>query len=203
MGDWDADSPQLRTNLKGLIEHIRDAALRRDPVSVASVRDWHTSLMRGLDVPDPAMVGRFRGESGLEDCDVAVGGRLGVLARDVTRALAQFARRLEGGLRELDAAIPAESEPTADGVAAALTLCAWAHAEWVRIHPFANGNGRTARLIANSIAMRYGLPMLVPVRPRPGGEYGKAARAAMAGDWEPTEALFVELYLEAIRAGGA
>ena len=35
-------------------------------------------------------------------------------------------------------------------------------AEWIRIHPFANGNGRIARLWVNSIAMRYDL------RPRVG-----------------------------------
>ena len=29
-------------------------------------------------------------------------------------------------------------------------------ADWIRIHPFANGNGRTARMWANAIFMRYG-----------------------------------------------
>ena len=31
----------------------------------------------------------------------------------------------------------------------AIALSAWTHAEFVKIHPFPDGNGRTARLIMN------------------------------------------------------
>lgn len=51
-----------------------------------------------------------------------------------------------------------------------LTLCAYAHGEWIRIHPFANGNGRTARLWANWCALRYGVPPFVKLKPRPEGD---------------------------------
>jgi hypothetical protein len=64
-----------------------------------------------------------------------------------------------------------------DQLAAIVDLCAWAHAEWVRIHPFANGNGRTARLWANCLAMRYGLPPFIRLRPRPNSGYAAAAKA--------------------------
>lgn len=37
-----------------------------------------------------------------------------------------------------------------------LEVLTWAHYEFVRIHPFTNGNGRTARLITNLIALRFG-----------------------------------------------
>jgi hypothetical protein len=66
----------------------------------------------------------------------------------------------------------------------------------VRIHPFANGNGRTARLWANYVLMRYGLPPIVRLRPRPDGGYGVAGAAAMDGDWEPTVAVFRKLLLD-------
>lgn len=62
-----------------------------------------------------------------------------------------------------------------------LTLCAMLHGEWVRIHPFANGNGRTARLWANWAALRYELPPFVTVKPRPGQPYAAAAMASMRG----------------------
>ena len=68
---------------------------------------------------------------------------------------------------------------TPDQLDAVLDLCAWAHAEWVRIHPFANGNGRAARLWANFIAVRYGLPPFVRLRPRPDGGYAEAGMKAM------------------------
>lgn len=37
-----------------------------------------------------------------------------------------------------------------------IELAAWTHAEFVRIHPFADGNGRTARLIMNYQLMKAG-----------------------------------------------
>ena len=89
---------------------------------------------------------------------------------------------------------------TTDDLTAVLTLCAWVHSEWVRIHPFANGNGRTARLWVNSIAMRYGLPPFLRIRPRPDSGYGRAASSAMQGDWRPTVALFRRIYIESLRA---
>ena len=44
---------------------------------------------------------------------------------------------------------PDENPPNQTLVTAVVRLAAWAHGEWVRIHPFANGNGRTARLLTN------------------------------------------------------
>jgi len=85
----------------------------------------------------------------------------------------------------------------ADGLAAVLDLAAWAHAEWVRIHPFANGNGRTARVWANLILVRYGIPPAVRLRPRPGGGYGAACARAMHGDWQPTALVFRVMLREA------
>ena len=35
---------------------------------------------------------------------------------------------------------------------------AWIHAEFVKIHPFQDGNGRTARLIMNYFLLTHGMP---------------------------------------------
>ena len=44
----------------------------------------------------------------------------------------------------------------------AIELAAWTHAEFVRIHPFVDGNGRTSRLIMNYQLLRSGyLPVSV------------------------------------------
>jgi hypothetical protein len=88
---------------------------------------------------------------------------------------------------------------TADQLAAVIDLCAWVHSEWIRIHPFANGNGRTARLWANYIAMRYGLPVFVRLRPRPGNPYDMVAADAMEGRWQSTVPVFREMYADYIR----
>lgn len=43
-----------------------------------------------------------------------------------------------------------------------LELAAWTHAEFVRIHPFADGNGRTSRLIMNYQLLAHGfLPVSI------------------------------------------
>jgi len=64
---------------------------------------------------------------------------------------------------------------------------------FLRIHPFANGNGRTAWLWANCLAARYGLPPLIRLRPRPNYGYQDAGAQAMLGDWKPTATVFRRL----------
>ena len=198
MPDWDEDSPILRRNLASLIRQVRDHALARRVLHLESARHWHRESLRDLNVPLPVMVGAFRGESGLEGVEVQVGHHRGVEANDVARTLIEFERRLQQAVKSLDAQIPTGSELHGDQLAAVIDLCAWAHAEWVRIHPFANGNGRTARLWANSLAMRYGLPPFVRLRPRPGGGYEAAGDAAMSGDWLSTTALFRDMLRESL-----
>ncbi len=81
-----------------------------------------------------------------------------------------------------------------------LSTAALLHAQWVEIHPFANGNGsgngRTARLLANYVLMRYGIPPFVRLRPRPAGDaYADASRRAPCyGEYGPTIALFYEMF---------
>ena len=86
-------------------------------------------------------------------------------------------------------------------MAAIVRLCAYAHGEWIRIHPFANGNGRTARVWANWIAVRYGFPPFVRIKPRPDDVlFAGAAELSTRGDHRPTEAIFASMLDEALRA---
>lgn len=198
MVDWDDDTPQLRRNLAKVFGRVRDEALRREPLTIEVARGWQLDLMNGLVPPDPNLVGRFRGEAGLEAYDVEIGGLAGIPAADVAAELALFDRTLRLAIAELDGLIQPGRDLTADDLAAVLALCAWVHGEWVRIHPFANGNGRTARLWVNSIAMRYGLPPFLRVRPRPGDGYSRVSAAAMLGDWRLGLALFRQMYLNSL-----
>jgi hypothetical protein len=191
--DWDKDSPQVRSNLRLVLREIARAAQERDTPTVEQARRWQVLAMEGLDVPDPRFVGAFRGEPGLETVQVRVGTNYGVSSADVAEALRVFETKLQELVAELDTLLPVGVEPDTDEQAAILDLCAWAHAEWVRIHPFGNGNGRTARLWANSLAMRYGLPPFIRLRPRPDAGYGEAGSKAMQGDWKPTAIAFRRL----------
>jgi Fic family protein len=191
--NWDEDSPQLRENFaKILTEIVRDAELR-EPPSRETAREWQALFMKGLDVPDARFTGAYRGEPGLEHTAVRVGTNYGVVPSKVSEALKQFEAKLQALVAELDALLPIGQDPNADQLAAIVDLCAWAHAEWIRIHPFANGNGRTARLWANWLAVRYGLPPFIRLRPRPDSGYGNAGSKAMQGDWKPTAVVFHQL----------
>jgi hypothetical protein len=191
----------LRQNLTQVLRDIRNSALGREVPTLEAARKWQSDTMAGLVVPQREFVGRFRGEPGVEATRVWVGGIEGAPPADVAKQLKQFERRLQRTVAALDERYPVDQELDADGVAAVIDLCAWAHSEWVRVHPFANGNGRTARLWANSLLMRYGLPPAVRLRPRPDGGYGAACARAMAGDWEPTAAVFMRMLRDQVSPG--
>lgn len=189
MPDWETDSPRLRQNLTKLLEKIAREAARRKTPTKELARDWQRSFLQGLTAPEK-YIGVFRGEAGLENTGVRIGSARGTPAAQVVSALAQFEEVLQRAVVRLDVLLPIGKELDSDELAAVLDLCAWAHAEWIQIHPFANGNGRTARLWANYLAIRYGLPPFVRLRPRPDDGYAEAGAKAMKGDWRPTATVF-------------
>jgi Fic/DOC family len=187
--DWDADSPQLRQNLTRLLEEIADRADQREKPAIELAREWQRRFMHGL-AAEPRYVGAFRGEPGLEKTGVKIGRYRGTPAAKVAGELKRFEEILQAAVAQLDRVLALGKDLNVDEYGAVIDLCAWAHAEWVRIHPFANGNGRTARLWANFLAMRYGLPPVVRLRPRPDDGYEEAGTKAMQGEWEPTALVF-------------
>lgn len=193
MPNWDEDSPQLEANLTQLLEEIATSSNRRVKPTIEAARHWQALAMRDLEVPDGRFISIFRGEPGLEHIAVRVGMNYGVDPADVGEALKQFEAKLQMLVAELDAILPPGQKLNSDQLSAIIDLCAWAHSEWIRVHPFANGNGRTARLWANSLAMRYGLPPFIRLRPRPNASYGQAGAKAMQGDWKPTAVVFHRL----------
>ena len=139
----------------------------------------------------------IRGEAGQAHLPVHVGGLYGADPEDVSGQLARFEKKLSRAVEKLDAQVPEGQLPNEEMLDAVIDLCAWVHADWARIHPFPNGNGRTARLWANWVAVRYGLPPFVRLRPRPSGSaYALAGTLAMMGEWQPTIAVMRSLLLQ-------
>ena len=91
-----------------------------------------------------------------------------------------FNRRMSEKVAALDPLIPPKAPPEGREHQV-IALCAWAHGEFIRIHPFADGNGRMARAVLLWLATRYGLPVFLDLRPRPSGStgYADASRASM------------------------
>jgi Fic family protein len=202
--DWDADSPRLRANLEKVLGDIVARSTTRPLPSLSMAKAWHRAVMTGLAVPQRAYVGKFRGKGALRYVMVRItdakDGRVyyGTPPEMVEGALQGFIGKLAAAASHLDSAIPVDATLSDDAIAAVLDLAAFAHAEWVRIHPFANGNGRIARIWANFILIRYGLPPVVALRPRPNGDYADASAAAMSGDSAPMAAVFRTLLERAL-----
>jgi len=66
------------------------------------------------------------------------------------------------------------------------------HTELLLIHPFREGNGRVARLLAVLMALQAGLPPLdfVNIKGRKRQEYFRAVQAGLDRDYKPMEKVF-------------
>lgn len=195
MPGWNEDSPELDANLAEAQRLATEHALARRRLTLDDIKAWHRATMQGLEIDDAAalgiaaedVVGEFRGPPKLVGIGVKIGAHHGTPSKEVAAKTRRFIVTLQTLLRALDQRYPRDrlDDVDADGMRAVTEAVAWAHAEWVRIHPFADGNGRTSRLLANAILVRYGLPPVLALRPRPQGAYEDAASAAMEGDHLP------------------
>lgn len=82
------------------------------------------------------------------------------------------------------------------------------HVELILIHPFREGNGRTARLFADLMALQAGKPQLIytlidQVQNKVGFEkYIKAIHAGHAGNYQPITDLFRRLIEDTLKKSG-
>ena len=160
------------------------------------MRGWHRDVNAGVKTDPDYPLGEFRGTGvteALRECNVAVENVPGVLAERVAAELRHFEESLSGRLIDLDAESPGDVSESA-ALLRVVELASFGHGEWVRIHPFADGNGRTARILSNWILVRYGLPPVVRLRPRPDStDYANASERSMAtGDHRLMERYIVD-----------
>ena len=75
------------------------------------------------------------------------------------------------------------------------------HTELVLIHPFRDGNGRMARLLATLIAMQAGLPSLdfSDLKGRKRKEYYAAVGSGLDRDYEPMACIFIDVIAKTLR----
>lgn len=199
---WNDDppgaAPLVRRNLRNLLGRLSAEAPHRAAPAVDLARAWHREVFTGVELPVSYFAGEVRDDDPrfpeLVGYEVRVGPWSGVPSREVPRELESFERRMNRAVGILDPEVPAGERPGDWSVlGSVVTLCAHAHGEWARIHPFANGNGRVARLWANWCALRYGLPAFVRLRPRPeGARYARAAADSMSGDHRATVSVFTD-----------
>jgi Fic/DOC family len=216
---WHEDDPKnlslIQGNAAQLITELRATAAERLLPTCEELCRWHAWLYGGCEVPVAGYVGHFRGDptvTELIDYEVGLGARLkdgnlekmGVWARLVSKEMGAVLAGLNAVFAELDARLPVGRSPTnPEDILAVISFTALAHGECLRVHPFANGNGRIARLLVAFICLRYGLPMFLHIKPRPeSDDYIRASRDSMGrppdfvGNHTTTTAVFAHLLAE-------
>ncbi len=171
------------TNHVAALEAVRAMTRRVQPASVADVLTIHRHILKSID---DAHAGSYR------DVPVRIAGSAVVLpnARKVPELMEAFDIWLQAGPRDV--------HPVA--------FSAEAHYRLVTIHPFIDGNGRTARLLMNLILLQHGYPPAI-IRKRDRLAYiGALEKAQLGGPKLPYETLIakaadrsLDIYLAAVR----
>lgn len=117
-----------------LIERWAEARPPRDSLSDRDILDIHAAVLTDIDA---SAAGRLR--SG--------------------RVLIAGARYVPPGPQKFDVLLPAMLELANTPGLHVVLRAAELHYNIVAVHPFADGNGRTARLMMNYLLLRHGLPL--------------------------------------------
>ncbi|MCQ2255787.1 MAG: Fic family protein [Bacteroidaceae bacterium] len=140
----------MNLDLKVAYEYGKQWILRHEPITV----DWLVTLASkvmartGGEYHTPG--GDFdasKGELRKLNVTAGMGGKSYMSYLKVPMKLQAFCDELNRRRRAID--------PT--DIAAIYDLSFWAHFELVTIHPWADGNGRTCRLLMNLLQMEYGV----------------------------------------------
>lgn len=215
--DLSADSTTILANIDKLVRSMRTDAPARTLPGVAVVKRWHAAIYDGCHVPVAGYAGHFRGDPTVAELvgyEVGVGPmqldgypeRVGLPSSQVRAAVLRMLSSLGRAVTALDRHVPSGKRPADPAALQSIAaLAATVHGEWVRIDPYANGNGRTARLWAAWLALRYNLPIFVTVKPRPAdADYAIAARLSMGrppdyrGEHSASAAVFAGMLTRAI-----
>lgn len=140
------------------------------PLDVSVLLGFHRTMFEDVW---PDFAGRLRGpDPGQIPINVTFGNYRGEQYKDVPFYVDKLFDRVPAYLKQLD---DMQLQPDAEFFKSQVCqVASYIHCRLIDIHPFANGNGRTARLCVNYFAVRYGfLPISIE---RPKGDYLDAIR---------------------------
>jgi hypothetical protein len=185
------DRPIIANNVAALLLGLPRGS--RQPFSLTQPLEWHIRIHENCThIPLPQYVGNYRGDPlpCISTYEVVFGGGAykGVPAARVQSSLAPTAAALQASFDELDGLMQNRSDVSREHLNRIVRAAARHYLGWVRIHPFADGNGRTARVLVNLLFLRYWQPIVLPGRPPPErAVLISATAAALAGDMRPLE----------------
>lgn len=151
-----AEELALTRNLRALTREVHTGALTHCALEPALLSGFHERLFTGVR----NHAGRIRGP-GQGTRRLVYGPNRSLARDDVPGALALAFEEARRSLTSL------EQSGTEEGYEiGAVRLAVWLHVEIIRIHPFEDGNGRTARLAMNWLLVRLGLRPIPAEFPR-------------------------------------
>lgn len=152
--ELDVDAKEILAIAEMNLRHTFAEVARDKGLSVDRIAHIHLRMFEGVF---PDFAGLLRGEGADRyPVDIYFDQYSGVAFAEIDDALADFdllLSRLDGQLLEC---LRTQSDVEVRNTA--IEVAALTHCEVVRIHPFINGNGRTARMCISYILARAGLP---------------------------------------------
>jgi Fic family protein len=147
-------------NILGAFEVIRQEVFDHDgepyasvPITVEKIKHYNRLVLDGLQVDEDVRPGEIRTHS------VVVGNYRGAPAGECELLLTRLCEWLNRDWDASDPARPARPGDRSLRVAIAIVKAVMAHLYLTWIHPFGDGNGRTARLLELQILLSAGFAM--------------------------------------------
>ena len=156
----------MNLDLKNAYDYGREWIKNHPDITVDALVTLASKVMARTGSEYNSLGGHFdasKGELRSLNVTAGVGGRSYMNWTKVPQKLEEFCRELNARRRAINP----------DDVAAVYDLSFWAHYELVTIHPWADGNGRTCRLLMNLLQMEYDV-LPVKVLKEDKGEYIQA-----------------------------
>lgn len=161
-------------NHRDAIAYVEEIVAGKEELSERQIKDIHALILKGIDAEN---AGRYR------NVNVTIAGARHKPS-DAMRVPEEMERFMLWYKTEAQSLHPAER-------------AARVHADFVKIHPFVDGNGRTSRLLMNFELLKSGFPaVILPVEKRL--EYYIALdRAHVDGNYD----LFLKLIADCVEKG--
>ena len=141
---------QMNLDLKVAYEYGREWIMKHNPITVDWLITLASKVMARTGSEYHSMSGDFsaaKGELRKLNVTAGPGSKSYMSYQKVPACLESFCKELNQRRKAVD--------PT--DVAAVYDLSFWAHYELVTIHPWADGNGRTSRLLMNLLQWEFGV----------------------------------------------
>ena len=140
----------MNLDLKVAYEYGREWIKRHEPITVEWLITLASKVMARTGSEYSALGGNFsaaKGELRKLNVSAGIGGKSYMSYLKVPERLADFCKELNRRRKAID---PAD-------ICGVYDLSFWVHYELVTIHPWADGNGRTSRLLMNLLQMEFGV----------------------------------------------